>query len=181
MPLTPKQTRFVAEYLIDLNAAAAARRAGYSARTADRTGHENLRKPEVAAAVAAAQGGRAARVQVTADDVVRELKRIAFLDPREVMTWGGDGGVKFKPSADLPEDVARCVSECSETITESGGTVRVKLASKLDALDKLARHLGLYVDRVRLETPVTAEVVEELVDAPRGDRPADRPPPPGPA
>ncbi|RUA04278.1 MAG: terminase small subunit, partial [Candidatus Neomarinimicrobiota bacterium] len=34
MQLTPKQDRFVAEYLVDLNATQAALRAGYSPRTA---------------------------------------------------------------------------------------------------------------------------------------------------
>jgi hypothetical protein len=33
-PLTPKQAAFVREYLVDLNAAAAAERAGYAAKSA---------------------------------------------------------------------------------------------------------------------------------------------------
>lgn len=73
MALTPKQQRFVDEYLVDLNASAAARRAGYSARTADRTGHENLKKPEIAAAVAAAQGERKKRLELSQDMVVENL------------------------------------------------------------------------------------------------------------
>ena len=42
--LTEKQKRFVQEYLVDLNATAAARRAGYSEKTADRIGPELLGK-----------------------------------------------------------------------------------------------------------------------------------------
>jgi phage terminase small subunit len=45
--LTPKQKKFVNEYLIDLNAAAAARRAGYSKNAARVIGPENLSKPAV--------------------------------------------------------------------------------------------------------------------------------------
>ena len=41
--MTPKQQRFVEEYLVDLNATQAAIRAGYSARTASQIGEENLR------------------------------------------------------------------------------------------------------------------------------------------
>jgi phage terminase small subunit len=48
--LRPKQTRFVAEYLVDLNATRAAIRAGYSPKTAGVIGHENLRKPKIAEA-----------------------------------------------------------------------------------------------------------------------------------
>ena len=43
--LTPKQRRFVNEYLIDLNATQAAIRAGYSKKTAQQIGAENLSKP----------------------------------------------------------------------------------------------------------------------------------------
>jgi hypothetical protein len=46
--MTPKQARFVQEYLIDLNAAQAAIRAGYSAKTARVIGHENLTNPDIA-------------------------------------------------------------------------------------------------------------------------------------
>ena len=52
--LTPKQQRFIDEYLIDLNATQAAIRAGYSPRTARQIGQENLSKPVIAAAVAKA-------------------------------------------------------------------------------------------------------------------------------
>jgi len=40
--LTPKQQRFVQEYLVDLNATQAAVRAGYSRRNADKIGPELL-------------------------------------------------------------------------------------------------------------------------------------------
>ncbi len=41
--MTPRQTRFVEEYLIDLSAARAARRAGYSTRSAAQRGYLLLR------------------------------------------------------------------------------------------------------------------------------------------
>ena len=45
--MTEKQKRFCDEYLIDLNATQAAIRAGYSPRTANRIGAENLSKPDI--------------------------------------------------------------------------------------------------------------------------------------
>ena len=51
MSLTPKQARFVEEYLIDLNATQAAIRARYSEKTAKSAGHENLTKPDIQAAI----------------------------------------------------------------------------------------------------------------------------------
>lgn len=71
--LTPKQARFVEEYLIDLNATDAARRAGYSAATADKQGSQLLGKTRVAAEIARRQAERAKAVQVTQDYVIQRL------------------------------------------------------------------------------------------------------------
>ncbi len=68
---TPRQARFVDEYLIDLNATQAAIRAGYSAKNADKIGPELLGKSRVSAAIAEAQAKRSERVSVSQDDVVR--------------------------------------------------------------------------------------------------------------
>ena len=82
--LTPKQDRFVLEYLIDLNATQAAIRAGYSEETAGSIGHENLTKPEIVAAIAAAQAARAERTEITADKVLKHWWAIATADAQEL-------------------------------------------------------------------------------------------------
>ena len=74
--LTKKQSMFVKEYLIDLNATQSAIRAGYSAKTAQRIGSENLSKPLIEAAIQKAINERAAKVDVTAEDVLESIKRI---------------------------------------------------------------------------------------------------------
>ena len=68
MSLTPKQQLFVAEYLVDLNATQAAVRAGYSEKTAYSVGHENLKKPEVAAAIQEAMDRFVEQERTTAGD-----------------------------------------------------------------------------------------------------------------
>jgi len=87
--LTARQARFVDEYLVDLNATQAAIRAGYSARTANRTGSENLTKPDVAAAVQAALVRRSERTQITADKVLADIERIK----QDAMQEAGGGMV----------------------------------------------------------------------------------------
>lgn len=74
--MTPKQEAFVREYLIDLNATQAAIRAGYSAKTAGVVGHENLTKPEIAAAVQHAKSQAAERAEMTVDQHLADLKEI---------------------------------------------------------------------------------------------------------
>ena len=85
--LSPKQKRFVAEYLIDLNATQASIRAGYSLRRAAQNGYELLRKGPVAQAVAARQAELADRIGVTVERIVTELARIGFSDIRDVVQW----------------------------------------------------------------------------------------------
>ncbi len=101
MKLTPKQARFVQEYPIDLNAAQAAIRAGYNARTARVIGHENLTKPHIAAAIEKAMAERAERTEVTADLVVGELRKIAFANIADYMklTPQGDPYLDFSAHA----------------------------------------------------------------------------------
>lgn len=77
MALTPKQERFVQEYLVDLNATAAAKRAGYSERRASELGYQLLRKTTVQAAIQMAIQDRSQRTGVTQDYVIEKLKTIA--------------------------------------------------------------------------------------------------------
>lgn len=158
--LTPKQKRFVEEYLIDLNATAAARRAGYSVKTADRIGPELLGKTCVSNAIEAAKAKRSARTEITQDRVLKELARIAFLDPRKVFKWG-PGGVTLLPSEGLTEDDAAAISEVSESTSESGGSIKGKLLDKLKALELLGKHLGMFTDKVQMDQTVSVNVFDE--------------------
>lgn len=75
--LTAKQAAFVREYLVSLNATDAARRAGYSEKTAAEVGYENLRKPQIQDAVERALSERAARTELSADEIITGLRREA--------------------------------------------------------------------------------------------------------
>jgi phage terminase small subunit len=140
-PLTPKQQRFIDEYLIDLNATDAYRRAGYAARTdtvARVGGSRLLAKPNIAVAVAEAQQQRAERVELTQDWVLARLRhesqltgkdashsaRVAALKliglhlgmfPRKHVVQGPKGESPFPPWEDLVrlprEDLLRLYEE----------------------------------------------------------------------
>lgn len=68
--LSLKQRRFVDAYVLSGNASEAARRAGYSEKTARVIGPENLQKPAVIAALATRQAAYAAELLITKDDVI---------------------------------------------------------------------------------------------------------------
>ena len=71
--LTSKQSRWIDEYLIDFNGAAAAVRAGYSAKSARSIAHENMTKPDIQAVLQARQAAMAKELQITRQGVIRGL------------------------------------------------------------------------------------------------------------
>lgn len=149
--MTPKQQKFVEEYLVDLNATQAAIRAGYSQKTAGKIGFENLQKPEIQAAIQGEQQKLSEKTGISAERVLRELERLSFSSLRDFLTWG-PGGVVVRDSATLTEAQAACISEISQTSTEFGRNIVVKLHSKDRALEKLGRHLGLFdIERFKHE------------------------------
>ena len=160
--LRPQQQDFVNEYLVDLNAKQAARRAGYSERTAEQQGYQLLQKPLVQAAIEVALLARSKRTQITADEVLKEWGLLAFADMRDYMEWDA-GGVTLKASSELTEDQTRAISEIVEYKTEKTSTVRVKLHDKRGALDSVAKHLGMMVDRSQHVTGSPQEYAEAQV------------------
>jgi phage terminase small subunit len=94
MALTAKQEMFAKEYIVDLNAAQAAIRAGYSERTAKQIGQENLTKPDLQKYIQDLMDERSKRVEITADMVLREYAKLGFsniadylkVEEKEVMT-----------------------------------------------------------------------------------------------
>lgn len=147
--LTPKQARFVEEYLIDLNATQAAIRAGYSKKTARSVGSENLQKPDVAAAITEAKAARSEKTQITQQRVLEELAKVGFSDIRKLFSGGALRGV------DTLDDETSGAIASVEVVSrpgapdEDGGrdvelVHKIKLWDKISALEKIGRHLGMF-------------------------------------
>ena len=147
MPLNPKQRRFVDEYLIDLNATKAATRAGYSERTAYSIAGRLMKIPEIVAAIDVAKQERSERTKITQDQVLTELALIGFVNAGDYFDWGPDG-VTLKDKASLTPAQHAAVAEVSETKTQYGGTIRLKLHDKRAALVDIGKHLGMFVERI---------------------------------
>jgi len=142
--MTPRQQRFVDEYLIDLDGKHAAIRAGYAASDAKNRACRFLKTPAIADAIAAAMAERSLRTGITPERVLEELARIAFVDWRRLAAWGPDGVSVSDSNALSPAETA-AVARVS---TDDGWENRVAIAThdKRRALDTLARILGLPVD-----------------------------------
>jgi phage terminase small subunit len=144
--LTDKEIKFSQEYVIDLDATKAAKRAGYSEKTSGQIGWRLLQKTHVAAEIQKAMDSRSKRTEITADRVLQELARIGFVDPRKIMKVDENGNFVITASDLLDFDDAACISEIQQTVTEHGGSIKIKLHDKLGALDKIGRHLKLFTD-----------------------------------
>lgn len=148
--LTDKQTAFVREYLVDLNATQAAIRAGYSERTASRIGPQLLGKTWVREAIEKSQAKRARRVEVTQDYVLSNLVEVVERTMQRAPVLDRKG----------------------EQVTDEEGravwTFDAKGANR--ALELLGKHLGIFTDKVKAEVsgpdggPVASEIVVRFVE-----------------
>jgi phage terminase small subunit len=142
MPLTPRQRRFVEEYLIDLNARHAARRAGFSPGSLSYPSRL-MRNPEIARAIAQAMAEQAERTGITRERVLAEYAKIAFVDLSGLAEWDGDGAVLLD-AALISEDVAAAVATicelpAAEDASAEPAPLKVSLFDKMRALEALAR------------------------------------------
>jgi phage terminase small subunit len=144
MALTPRQRRFVEEYLIDLDARGAAGRAGFSRRSLNYPSRL-MRTPAIAREIAKAMAERAARTGITRERVLAEYARIAFVDLSHLADWDA-GGAVLLDAALISEDVAAAISAISEAVPAGvapGEPVPLKVSvfDKMKALEALGRLL----------------------------------------
>lgn len=128
--LTPKQERFVCEYLKDLNATQAAIRAGYSENSAGQIGAENLRKPAIKEAI---------------DAKLEEMNNSAIADANETLEY---------LSRVLRGEEVDEVLRLSGSGEQSKTALRVAAKDRMRAAELLGKYYGLFVDR----TAVTGDM-----------------------
>jgi phage terminase small subunit len=172
-----RHQRFVNEYLVDLDAGRAAAVAGYVSTRyrayASKQASKLLKRPDVRAAIAVRKGQQLLRAELTAAAVLDQLRALSMVDIREFFDTDG----ALKPPSKWSADMGRAVASfdvIKKNVTSGDGksddVFRVRLADKVRALEMLAKHFGLLVDRVdhsgaivfqheQLEVPVTVEAV----------------------
>lgn len=138
--LTEKQKRFVQEYLVDLNATAAAKRAGYSEKSASRIAVELLNKTQVSAEIQKQQAKRQKRVEITQEKVIEELAAVAFANGADFAQVTKTGLVRIIPTEDIPQDKRKAIA----SIKEGANGTEIKTYDKVRALELLGKHLGVF-------------------------------------
>lgn len=144
--MTAKQKRFIEEYLIDLNATQAAIRAGYSPDSARQSGADNMKNPYISARIDQAMAERSRRTGISQDRVIRELARLAFVNPTDVINMK-DATLKESSNTD---DTAAIQSVKVKSFGEDGIEREIKMADKLRALELLGKHLGMFQNNLNV-------------------------------
>lgn len=151
-PLNRRRARFVQEYLIDLNAARAARDAGYSEKTARVIGFELLTFPDIQAAIARAMAARSERTDITQDRVLTELALLAFSDLThyavndngDVVLAEGAPAAAMRALQSIKRKIIRRGQGKDEEVTRE---VEIRLWDKPGPLRLAGQHVGILIDK----------------------------------
>lgn len=157
MALTDKQDMFCREYLIDLNATQAAIRAGYSVKTANRTAHENLSKPDIQSRIAELKTQRNDLVGINATYVLNRLVEIDQMDVLDILTSTGE----LKPVSHWPKVWRTTLSglEVMEMASEGNTAAllkKIKWPDKVKNLELLGKHVRVQAFKEQVEQKVVA-------------------------
>lgn len=160
--MTDRDKRFCTEYLVDMNAEAAAIRAGYTPATARNAAAwihpEHPKKKDVRKEIDRQIEKRAKRTEVTADRVIRELAKIAFANITDVADPDG----RLIRSADRDDTAA----VASVKVKEGDDFIEreVRLCDKGFALKLLGTHLGIFTEKIQIDGPLPV-VIDDIGEA----------------
>lgn len=155
--LEPMQRRFVEEYLFDLNQTKAAIRAGYSARSAASRASKLMKQKKVAEAVQTAMAERSRRTGVSQDRIIEELAKVAFVNPADLMDLNT---AKVKDGFSAADAAAVSTVRYKRSSSETGSSVErnIDMHNKIKALELLGKHLGMFNDKLSVETDTVLKV-----------------------
>jgi phage terminase small subunit len=158
--MTPKQERFIQEYLIDLNATQAAIRAGYSEDTANEQGARLLANVSIQKEIKQLMEERSKRTEITADRVLQEFWHIATDDIKNYLRFHQDENGKVKMEIKDSDTIdTRSVGEVS---IGKDGQFRFKMYCKDNALLQVGRHLGMFNDKLEISGVKTVLIHDDL-------------------
>lgn len=149
LKLTDKQEFFCREYLLDLNATQAAIRAGYSEKSAQAIGTENLSKPLIQQRIQTLKNERSESVKTDSEYVLRRLREIDELDIIDIML---DDMTGFRPLSEWPKSWRISLSGIDiQTIVIADGSEepmeklvrKIKWPDKTKNLELIGRHVGV--------------------------------------
>lgn len=158
--MNERQTKFVDEYLIDLNATAAAKRAGYSERTAYSQAERLLRNDEVRRAIMDGKQKRSERTKIDADWLLTRLSAEAHADIRDLYDDAGD----IRPIHEWPLIWRQGLVAGIDTTKDKDGNItrKIRLANRDKRLELIGRHIDVQAFKDRVEVNMSVDRAAEL-------------------
>ena len=162
--LTEKKRIFVDEFLIDLNATRAYKAAYPKVKNDDvaAAAASRLKKePEVAAYIEKRMKDRQKRTEITQDWVLEELRRIADVngsDFAKVVIKDGYPDVELIPTDELSKEKRSAIS----AIKQGKYGISIESYDKVKALELLGRHLGMWNDKLDINSPTLDDSIKEM-------------------
>lgn len=165
-PLKNKQhEQLCHEYLIDYNITQAGIRALFSKKTAYSSAQRALKRVEVSARLTYLATQRNKKATKTTDDIERELEKVAFSDPKDILTWDKDG-VTLTDSDELDSEHSAAIESIEFTERKLGKDdgdamlvkTKVKHHNKLRALELLGKNKGMFADKLDINANVAHKV-----------------------
>ena len=144
MSLTPKQIRFVEQYLVTENGTQAAINAGYGKSSAHVTAHRLLKNDKVRQEIEVKRQVLTIRYTDIKDKLIEELSEVAFSDMRDFASWN-EGKITLFAS-DVLNKKSKVIQTLRETHNQYGSSVQIRMHDKLKAIELLMRHLGMLSD-----------------------------------
>ncbi len=149
--LTSKQKLFIQEYLVDKNSAAAARRAGYSVKSADKIGHQLLENTRVSAQLKIELDKRMEKIEVSSTNILQEMAKIAFFKFVDIFEVDENNELRLKDLKKMGINSACAIKSIS---TGKAGTVSIQFYDKVAALRLLGDYFKLWEGNESRESPV---------------------------
>lgn len=160
--LTPKQERFCQEYVIDLNGSKAAVRAGYSSKSSKEIASELLTKPNIQDFIQKLRNDISERNRIDIDELVQSMASMVRFDIKDMYDDNGN----LLPIPEMPKEARLMIEsfDLQEVVADGavvGVTKKVRTIKKLDAIEKLMKHLGGYErDNSQKQSDISIPIIE---------------------
>ena len=148
--LLPNQVKFLECYLEDPRITNAAIAAGYAPNSAYDTGKRILGLPLAQKYLEEAGKKAAADIGLTAHKVLKELSKIAFADPGDVVTTDEEGDPEIKVGKMTGTEVS-ITSTSGKNKAKITSVKTIKNSDKIAALGLIMKHMGMTKDKVEVD------------------------------
>ena len=154
-PLTDKQSRFVAEYLVDYNRTRAAIRAGYSRKSAHYAGAHLYKNPRILKEIERRKQLLSEKMELTEDEILEHQQAIARANMFDYID-----AIEKGDMTSISRELGRCIKRLTISDNQFGQRITIELYDKLAALEFLAKTMGMLdKDRSKDEAPFKVLVI----------------------